>query len=115
MKNNRGRKQGSKINKIYSKEERDVKFLEFLNWLLREMNMDEINEVTEFKSVNRDKIANVDHIDNIEWENILIPTFNKTEIKYGHRKLIKSYFMTIIRKITEKLGYTLSKKIINSI
>ncbi len=108
-----------KTKVVYSNDEYVAKLLEFLNWVLKKLNKEPIDDVRKFKNIKRQEIIDID-IDKThdEWYNILFPVFSKYKFRYSYRKETRSYIISVIRKACKEFGYKLigyeKKKNINN-
>lgn len=78
----------------------------FLNGLLKQMKKQEINDIIQFKNIQRSELMKPEyeqilnnHIDNI------IEQFGKTKIRYNMRNQFDYYVITVIKYLTKLCGY----------
>ena len=83
--------------------------MEFLNALLKTLNKQAINDITEFKYIKRDEIIKK------ECENVLpgyldriIDIFGKYAIRYSMRTKIQHYHLSVIKYLVSHCGYNFS-------
>lgn len=93
----------------WKESEYEVKYksyLNYLNWLLKKINKEEIKKPEEFDKINRKDIMDLD-VEKLhdEWYPIVYPTFSKTKLKYARRNQVQSYFITLLKLMSKDCGY----------
>ena len=96
----------SKCEKINSESEKYKVTLNFLNGLLKNMNKEEINDITQFKNIKREDLLKEscnqilnEHINNI------IQQFGKSKIRYNMRNKRNCYVLSVIKYLVSFCGY----------
>lgn len=80
--------------------------LKFLNKILANLGKEEINDITEFKNIDRLDIIsdiNKDIFDDMKDE--ILEHFEKTSINYYQRSAVTSYSLTLLKKMVPQIGY----------
>jgi len=80
--------------------------LKFVNRILRNLGRHEINELSEFKNINKLEITKNDNITIVsDLENEIYKTFGKHECGYYRRSLTCKHLITMLRGMCKNLGY----------
>lgn len=112
------------INKLYDEyiEEEKMKtvnvdksttkykiLLEFVNKLLKNIGKEEINDLTDFKDIDRGDILKAENkLLLISMKNKLFPLYNKQ--KCGYYSKTKGYTFNVLKGMCKELGLTIEKK-----
>jgi hypothetical protein len=108
-----GRKKVEPI--IYDITQREQAYINFLNWVLEKINMDQITQLAEFKNIPKSKLELINMEDTItEWSILLFPIFSKKELKFYIRKHINDYILTLLRYCTKGIGKNLKAQTIKT-
>jgi len=108
--NNKQPLDDAEVEKTKTKEEA---LLEFINYLLKKMDMEEIDKLEDFKDIKRDELLNFKLEENeVEICKILFPPFTKDETQYYRRGNRTRYIFTLIRLTCNKIGKKLKYKCI---
>ena len=73
-------------------------FLCFINYVLKQLNKDEINSIDQFKNISRNELTQVDLETDKIWTKWFFKTFDKKEFQHYSRGKKKNYILTIFRK-----------------
>lgn len=95
-----------KCGKINNESEKYKVTLNLLNGLLKNMNKEEIDDITQFKNIKREDLLKEscnqilnEHIDNI------IQQFGKSKIRYNMRNKRNCYVLSVIKYLVSFCGY----------
>lgn len=99
-----------------NQEKKEKALLEFFNWTLDKIGKDQISKVEDYEIFRKDLIENLDitsYTD--EWENIMFPSFTKSEIQYfKYKKMGPTYVIAIIKYGLLTIGKTLEAEMFKS-
>lgn len=81
--------------------------LEFLNTILTTMEKEQINDITEFKDINRNNLIK-DECKKIvdDYLERIIKQFGKTKIAYRNRNTVDHYIISLIKYMAINCGYS---------
>lgn len=98
------------INETLQNKAKIFILLKIINKILKNLNMNGINDLIEFKKINRDDILNEQNkkIAN-EMENEIFGPFNKTKCGY-YRRDNKQYILNLLKGMIKEVGYALIKR-----
>lgn len=98
-----GRKKKEEV--VYSKQEKEIKYLEFLNWINKKLGDNEIDQIGDFKNVSKNRLETIDIDTTVdEWSSILFPTFGKKELDFYKRKFVKVFISVLLRNGAKAIG-----------
>lgn len=85
--------------------------LKFINNLLKNIGKKEINDLTEFKNINREDIIrpiNVTMLENMM--DVILKYYGKNEIGWYRKEIVKNYILAFIRCICRELNFKFTVK-----
>lgn len=85
--------------------------LKFVNKLLENMGKEEINNLCDFKNIDREDIITDDNKQvAFDMENEMFGPFDKWKCGYYSRNKVKTYVMSVLRGMTQELGLEFQNK-----
>lgn len=98
------------IGKVVDKTSDKYKIaLQFINKILENLKKDKINDLTDFKNIDRDDIVlDINKKTFDEMQDELFKHFNKKNCGWYARKRKKEYILTFLRKMCKELGFIFS-------
>lgn len=80
--------------------------LKFVNKILKNLKMNQIDDLTQFKNIDREYIiSDINKKTLTDMEKEIYKYFDKRTCGWYNRKYIENYILTFMRKICSELGY----------
>lgn len=85
--------------------------LRYVNDILKNIQKDEVTELTQFKGVSREDLMDEKHEAIFEkYKKDIFTLYDKKKIGYYRRKEVQYYFLTFLRYALRDVGYKLDYK-----